>query len=384
MVNRHIKNNILTSLKHFPVVSVLGSRQVGKTTLAKEIQKSFKESVYIDLELASDFDKLQNAELYLKQHQEKLIILDEIQRMPTLFPLIRSLVDQKRVPARFLILGSASPTLIRQASESLAGRIKYHELTPFTFQEVMGRNGAINQLWARGGYPDSFLSNSEEISFSWRQAFIRTYLEKDIPQFGIRVPALQLRRFWTMLAHNHAQLWNASQIANSLGQSAPTIKHYLDILHSSFIIRQLQPYFANVKKRIVKSPKIYIRDSGLLHAILNLGQFEQIQDNPIVGASWEGFVVEQIINMLPENREVYFYRTSSGAELDLIIPDQKKGLIAFEIKYSLSPKPTKGFWNALDDLDCKQAYIIYPGQESYPISENVTVVPIFELMGLRI
>lgn len=384
MVNRHIKNNILTSLKHFPVVGVLGPRQVGKTTLAKEIQKSFKESVYIDLELASDFDKLQNAELYLKQHQEKLIILDEIQRMPTLFPLIRSLVDQKRVPARFLILGSASPTLIRQASESLAGRIKYHELTPFTFQEVMGRNGAINQLWARGGYPDSFLSNSEEISFSWRQAFIRTYLEKDIPQFGIRVPALQLRRFWTMLAHNHAQLWNASQIANSLGQSAPTIKHYLDILHSSFIIRQLQPYFANVKKRIVKSPKIYIRDSGLLHAILNLGQFEQIQDNPIVGASWEGFVVEQIINMLPENREVYFYRTSSGAELDLIIPDQKKGLIAFEIKYSLSPKPTKGFWNALDDLDCKQAYIIYPGQESYPISENVTVVPIFELMGLRI
>ena len=381
MIKRILHKNIKNALATYPVVGLLGSRQVGKTTLAIELKKQFK-STYLDLELHSDLNKLQNAELYLRNLQSDLVIIDEIQRKPDLFSLLRALVDEHKRPGRFLLLGSASPSLIKQASESLAGRISYFELSPFSIRELGDDEQTSMKLWLRGGYPDSYLSKDDHNSFLWRQSFIQTYLERDIPQLGIRIPALQLRRFWTMLAHNHGQLWNASQIANSLGLSAPTIRYYLDILHDSFIIKQLQPYHTNIKKRLVKSPKVYIRDSGLLHALLNLESEESVLSHPIVGSSWEGFVIEQLFSRLPAHTEKYFYRSSAGAEIDLVYVNADGKLIAVEIKFSLSPKPARGFWNAFTDLKCSGGFIIYPGRESYPISENVWTLPLSEINRL--
>jgi hypothetical protein len=378
MIARAIQAAIEGSLKKYPVVGLLGSRQAGKTTLAKEIQKGIKRRVvYLDLELPSDQNKLRDPELYLDQFADALVIIDEIQRMSSLFPLMRALVDKKKAGGRFLILGSASPELIKQASESLAGRIIYHELTPFTLHETGDKR--IQRLWLRGGYPESYLSGDDEESFVWRDAFIKTYLEMDIPQLGIHVPAVQLRRFWTMLAHFHGQLWNASQIANSLGLSAPTIRSYLDILEETFIARRLVPYYLNVKKRMVKSPKIYLRDSGLLHALLRTRTLEDLQSHPSLGSSWEGFVIEQITALIPKSWEVYFYRTSAGAEIDLLLIDEKRRPIAIEIKYSLSPDVTRGFWNAWEDLSCKRGYVVYPGKESYPLGNGVSTLPIKDL-----
>ena len=378
MITRTLKQTVEASLNEFPVVGILGSRQVGKTTLARMIeQDSSKEVIYLDLELPSDLNKLQEAELYLGQFTESLVIIDEVQRMPSLFPLMRALVDRKRDPGRFLILGSASPDLIRQASESLAGRIIYHELAPFTLAEAGCEKS--QQLWLRGGYPKSYLAQNEMNSFSWRESFIKTFLEMDIPQLGIRVPAAQLRRFWMMLAHGHGQLWNASQMAGSLGITAPTVRHYLDILEDTFIVRQLQPYHANIKKRLTKSPKVYIRDSGILHTLLEKHTFEHLQTHPSIGASWEGFVIEQIIRMAPASRQYYFFRTSAGAEIDLLLTDGHNRLIAIEIKYSLSPKPSKGFWTAYDDLSCRKGFVVYPGEDSYPIGRDTVVLPLKEL-----
>jgi uncharacterized protein len=378
MIHRTLKQIIEASLDEFPVVGILGSRQIGKTTLARMIQKdSSREVIYLDLELPSDLNKLQEPELYLSQFTESLVIIDEVQRLPSLFPLMRALVDRKREPGRFLILGSASPDLIRQASESLAGRIIYHELTPFTLAEAGCEK--TQQLWLRGGYPKSYLAKNEMNSFSWRESFIKTFLEMDIPQLGIRVPAAQLRRFWMMLTHGHGQLWNASQMASSLGVTAPTVRHYLDILEDTFIVRQLQPYHANIKKRLTKSPKIYIRDSGILHALLGTLTFDQLQTHPSIGASWEGFVIEQIIRIVPASRQFYFFRTSAGAEIDLLITDGHNRLIAIEIKYSLSPKPSKGFWTACDDLSCRKGFIVYPGEDAYPIGKDTFVLPLKEL-----
>ena len=381
MIKRFLRKDIENALTTFPVVGLLGSRQVGKTTLAIELKKQFK-STYLDLELHSDLNKLQNAELYLRNLQSDLVIIDEIQRKPDLFPLLRALVDEHRRPGRFLLLGSASPSLIKQSSESLAGRISYFELSPFSISELGNDEQTSMRLWLRGGYPDSYLSKDDHNSFLWRLSFIQTYLERDIPQLGIRIPALQLRRFWTMLAHNHGQLWNASQIANSLGLSAPTIRYYLDILNDSFIVKQLQPYHTNIKKRLVKSPKVYIRDSGLLHALLNLESEESVLSHPIVGSSWEGFVMEQLFTQLPAHTDKYFYRSSAGAEIDLVYWNAEGKLIAVEIKFSLSPKPAKGFWNAFADLKCSGGFIIYPGRESYPISENVWTLPLSEINRL--
>ena len=378
MINRTLKEIIQVSLKQYPVVGILGSRQVGKTTLAKMIERSLsKKPLYLDLELPSDFSKLQEPELYLSQFSDSLVIIDEIQRMPALFPLMRALVDKKKSPGRFLILGSASPDLIRQSSESLAGRILYHELTPFNLNEV--GTAKFRQLWLRGGYPESYLARDDGRSFSWRESFIKTYLEMDIPQIGVRVPAAQLRRFWTMLAHAHGQLWNASQIANSLGITAPTVRHYLDILEDTFIVRQLQPFHGNIKKRITKSPKVYIRDSGLLHTLLRNPTLEQLHTHLSVGASWEGFVIEQIIRLIPSSWQYYFFRTNAGAEIDLLLLDKKNRLMAVEVKYSLSPKIARGFWNAYEDLACKKGFVVYPGDESYPLGKNVFALSIKEL-----
>jgi hypothetical protein len=378
MIERHIRESVIRSLKEYPVVGILGPRQAGKTTLARIIQKKLtKKVVYLDLEMPSDLNKLQDAELYLGQFAEALVIIDEIQRMPSLFPLMRALVDRKRIGGRFLILGSASPDLIKHASESLAGRIIYHELTPFILNEV--GYGNIDRLWLRGGYPLSYLSESNDKSFTWREAFIKTYLEMDIPQLGIHIPSLQLRRFWTMLAHSHGQLWNASKIAGSLGISAPTVRNYLDILTETFVVRQLQPYYFNIKKRLIKSPRIYIRDTGLLHALLRIRSREDLQGHPSLGSSWEGFVVEQIIGALPADWHAYFYRTNAGAEIDLLLFDNKNRSVAVEIKYSSAPKVERGFWNAYEDLSCKKGYIIYPGEESYPVGKNVFTLPVRDI-----
>lgn len=379
MIKRSIENKILHSLKNFPVVGILGSRQVGKTTLAKNIVKNIKNSVYLDLELPSDLNKLDEPEIFLSEHENSLVVLDEIQRLPELFPLLRALVDKNRQNGKFLLLGSASPDLIKNASESLAGRIVYHTVAPFSLSEVSVNKNNMKKLWLRGGYPLSFLARNNKLSYEWRESFIQTFLERDIPQFGIRVPALQLRRFWIMLAHNHGQLFNASQIANSLGVTAPTVKHYLDILSDTFIVRQLQPFFHNVKKRLVKAPKIYIKDSGVLHTLLNIESNDNLFSNPIIGHSWEGFVIEKIINGLNPSVFPYFYRTSSGAEIDLVLTKANKPLISIEVKHSLSPKVTKSFRNAINDLESINNFIVYPGKETYSISKNIKVLSIYDI-----
>jgi predicted AAA+ superfamily ATPase len=267
-----------------------------------------------------------------------------------------------------------SPALIRHSSESLAGRIIYHELAPLSLSETGAKR--FQNLLLRGGYPKSFLAENDNESFIWRESYIKTYLEMDIPQLDIRIPSVQLRRFWTMLAHCHGQLWNASKLAGSLGVSAPTVRRYLDILEETFIIRQLQPYHANMKKRLIKAPKVYIRDSGLSHALLRIKTFEDLLGHPSIGASWEGFVIEQIVSLLPQNSELYFYRTNAGAEIDLLCMDQKNQPLPIEIKYSLSPSVSRGFWNAYEDLSCKRGYVVYPGKEMYPLGKNVSVLPL--------
>jgi predicted AAA+ superfamily ATPase len=374
MIKRLLKERVEKSLMKYPVVGILGSRQAGKTTLAKIIKERMKKKViYLDLELPSDLNKLQDPELYLSRFEDTLVIIDEIQRMRSLFPLLRALVDRKRSAGRFLILGSASPELIRHSSESLAGRIIYHELSPFSLSEINSEN--IQKLWLRGGYPESYISKNNDESYVWREAFIKSYLETDIPQLGIRIPAQQLRRFWTMIAHSHGQLWNASKIAGSLGISAPTVMSYLDILEETFIVRQLRPYYSNIKKRLIKSPKVYIRDSGLLHALLNISTLDDLHGHPSLGSSWEGFIVEQILKILPERWQAYFYRTGAGAEIDLVLFDGKHKPVAVEIKYSVSPKLERGFWNAYEDLSCKKGFVLYPGEESYPLGRNVATLP---------
>ena len=377
MINRQVQEHVERSLKQYPVVGILGPRQIGKTTLAKTITKHCdKKVVYLDLELPSDLNKLQEPELYLSQFFDALVVIDEIQRMPSLFPLLRALVDKRIIGGRFLILGSASPDLIRHASESLAGRIIYHELSPFHIHET-GYNHML-RLWLGGGFPLSYLAQDED-SFIWREAFIKTYLEMDIPQLGFKIPSMQLRRFWTMLAHSHGQLWNASHLAKSLGITAPTVRMYLDILEETFLVRKLQPYYINIKKRLIKSPKVYIRDSGLLHALLGIRNLDALQSHPLVGSSWEGFVIEQIISLMKKSHDVYFYRTNAGAEIDLVVFDRKNRPIAIEVKYSASPKVEKGYWIAYEDLLCKKGFVVYPGDESYPLGKNVLALPLRDL-----
>jgi len=383
MINRYLEKKIIYSLKHFPIVGILGSRQVGKTTLVKKIAKSINNSIYLDLELPSDISKLDEPEIFLNEYKNSLVILDEIQRLPELFPLLRALVDRSKKKGKFLILGSASPDLMKRSSESLAGRIIYHTLTPFNLFEIGSNVEKINKLWLRGGYPLSFLAANNKLSFEWRESFIQTFLERDIPQFGIRVPSIQLRRFWIMLSHSHGQIFNASKIANSLDITAPTVKHYLDILTDTFIVRQLPPFYSNVKKRLVKSSKIYIKDSGLLHALLNITYKEDLFSNPIIGHSWESFVIENIINQLEPPVIPYFYRTNAGAEIDLVLTKANIPYVSIEVKHSLSPKVSKSFRNAINDLNSKNNFIIYPGKETYSISKNVKALSVYEIGRIK-
>jgi len=387
MIHRILQASIEQSLRQFPVVGLIGSRQSGKTTLAKAIAAERPDQVvYLDLERPSDLTALDDAELYLEHHARRLVIVDEIQRRPDLFPLLRALVDANPHPGRFLILGSASPMLKRQSAESLAGRIRYHELTPLLWSEIEPRQGeatretTMEELWRRGGYPKSMLAPTEAESFGWRKAFIETHLERDIPQLGIRVPSAALYRFWLMLAHSHGQLWNASAIANSLGVSAKTVRHYLDILQDTFMVRLLLPSVRNLKKRLVKASKVYLRDTGLLHALLRIDSQETLIGHPSVGASWEGWIIEQLSAMAPESWTFSFYRTAAGAEVDFVMESMPGSPpIAVEIKYSLSPKPSKGFWSGLSDLGSGRAFVVYPGDEYYPLGKDVFALPAREL-----
>lgn len=380
MIERRLQAEILNSLTKFPVVGLIGARQVGKTTLARHIAALFPGAIYLDLERPTDAAKLTEAELYLEGTAHNLVILDEVQRQPGLFSVIRALVDADRRPGRFLVLGSASPDLLRQASQSLAGRIIYYELPPLSLGELEPTSENIRALWGRGGFPASFLAATDSDSFQWREAFTQTYLERDIPALGIRVPAATLRRFWQMLAHAHGQLWNAAKIAASLGVSAPSVRHYLDILEDTFMVRQLRPFYPNLKKRLVKSPKVYLRDSGILHALLRLERMDDVLGHPTAGASWEGWVIEQILSAVPDSWRPYFYRTSAGAEIDLVLERPgRQPFIAMEIKYAADASPSSGFWSALSDLGEAKGFVVCPTEERYPVGKDVYALPVREL-----
>lgn len=378
MIPRALERTLVDALAQFPAVALLGPRQAGKTTLAQAIARRFPRSLYLDLERHADLAKLADADLFLSRLADRLVVLDEIQRLPELFPLLRSLIDRARHPARFLLLGSASPALLRQASESLAGRIAFHQLGPFDVREIQPEAAALARLWLRGGYPLSWLAASDAASFAWREAFIQTHLERDIPAFGIRVPATALRRFWQMLAHTHGQLWNASRLASAFGATPPTIQHYLDILEATYMVRRLPPWTANLGKRLTKSPKVYLQDSGLLHALLDIHGVEDLYGHPVGGASWEGWVLEQLTRQLAPRWQLTFYRTAAGAELD-VVAEKGRRRLGFEIKLSSAPAVSKGFWQAVADVKPQRTYLIAPVETGYPLAKNVEVLPAHEL-----
>ena len=381
MIKRKLQSDIEESLRHFPAVGLIGARQVGKTTLAKMIAQSWPgETLYLDLERPADHSAMSEPEQFLARHTNKLVIIDEIQLRGELFPILRSLIDMERHPGRFLLLGSSSPDLIRQSGESLAGRIAYHELSPFLLSEFP--DSQMDTLWARGGFPDSTLGGSESSSIQWREDFIMTYLQRDLSAMGydIRIPAMALRRFWQMLAHTHGQLSNLSQLATNMELSRQAIRNYLDILQETFMIRQLQPFHTNLKKRLVKSPKIYLRDSGILHTLLGINSLDELMGHSALGMSWEGFCMEQILNQLPRSWDCYFYRTQTQAEVDLVIQKRLGDAPVFvEFKYSQTPKLAKGFWTACDDLQPQSCYVVYPGSIAYPMTDSVEVVPLTQI-----
>lgn len=383
MIPRQKSQIVRARLDQFPAVALLGPRQVGKTTLAELIAEE-RPSVYLDLEDAADREKLADAALYLAGHEDKLVILDEVQRMPELFQSLRGLIDRGRRrnirAGRFLLLGSASIDLLKQSGESLAGRIAYVELAPLGVREVDG--GAREKLWVRGGFPDSFLADGDETSAVWRENFIRTYLERDIPQLGPRVPAETLRRFWTMLAHMQGGMLNAAQLARSLGVDGKTVARYLDLLVDLLLVRRLPPFHANVGKRLVKSPKVYVRDSGIVHALLGLDGREAVLGHPVAGGSWEGFVLENLLAAAPERTRAYFYRTAAGAEIDLVLEMPGGRLWAIEIKRGLAPTLDKGFHHARENLKPERSFIVYSGEDRYPKGEGIEVIGIAELAGL--
>ncbi len=379
MIRRAQQLARLTSLlKHNPVVAILGARQVGKTTLANQLQQQWKQPCHtFDLERQADLVRLADAELALAP-LKGLVVLDEIQRRPDLFPLLRVLADRRPVRTRFLILGSASPEMLRQGNESLAGRIGFQTLDGFSLQEVGVRNQS--RLWLRGGFPRSFLATSNSKSEDWRHDFISTFLERDLPQLGIRVSSTTLRRFWTMLAHFHGQIWNASEFARNFGVNHTTIRHYLDILTSSLVVRQLQPWHENLKKRQVKAPKIYLIDSGLLHTLLGITNNTDLDSHPKLGASWEGFVISQVTGLLAVRpHECFFWATHTGAELDLLLVRGRKRW-GFEVKLTSSPTITPSMRIALSDLKLQRLFVIHAGEHSFDMAKKIRAVASSDLL----
>ncbi|MDP3294953.1 MAG: ATP-binding protein [Nevskia sp.] len=378
MIDRKALTSLRTALAESPAVVLLGPRQVGKTTLALAVAQQASElpALYLDLESPADRAKLAEPEIYLGSHEDKLVILDEIQRLPELFQTLRGLIDagrrRGRKTGRFLLLGSASIELMQQSSESLAGRIRYLELTPVHAGEVI--ESELDTLWLRGGFPESLLATSDAASLRWRSAFIRSYLERDIPQLGPRIAAETLRRFWTMLAHRQASLLNQAELARALGVDGKTIASYLDLMVDLLLVRRLPPWHRNAGKRLVKSPKVYVRDSGLVHALLGIETRDALLGHPVAGGSWEGMVIESLLASVPEGTEACFYRTAVGAEIDLVLSIPGKGPWAIEIKRSLAPKLERGFHHACEDVQPDAGFVVYPGAERYPMVGGVEAI----------
>jgi uncharacterized protein len=377
MIPRWITNEIKKKIAQVPAVALLGARQVGKTTLAKTIAKGL-DSVYLDLEAPEDLLKLSDPAAFLRAHNDKLVILDEIQRAPDLFPVLRGLIDKNREQGRrsgqFFFLGSASMDLMRQTSESLAGRISYLYMGGLNVIETGNESKTIHNLWVRGGFPESYLAADDAMAMDWLEDLIRTYLERDLPQLGFRVPAIRMRRLWTMLAHLQGEPVNYSKLGANLEIDGKTVSRYIDMLSDLLLVRRLEPWHANVKKRLIKAPRYYIRDSGILHRLLGIDHYDALLSNPVLGKSWEGFVVENIHSVLPRRAETYFYRTAAGAEIDLVIRMPSSEIWAVEIKYGTAPKLGRHYNAICDDAGATRKYIIYGGDDEFPVKSDVTVI----------
>ena len=382
-IQRSKFDTVVGLLTDVPVVALTGARQAGKTTLAKQIAKEIEgDTLYLDLESPRDEGKLADPELFFERFEDHLIIIDEIQRKPDLFPILRSVIDRNRRPGRFLLLGSASPVLIRQSSESLAGRITYEELPPFIWPEISDQFD-IGRLWIRGGFPESFLAGKRSTGQRWLRDYIRTLIERDLPMLGLNTDLGKLRNFLTMLAHQNGQLLNQENLARSVGVSSPIISKYLDYMEHAYIIRRLHPWHRNVKKRLVKSPKVYIRDTGVLHALLDIDSEDTLRAHPAAGGSWESFVLQQILATAPDSHSHYFYRTHQGAEADLLVVENEQPKMSVEIKLNRSPKPAKGFHNVIEDNQTTKNIIITPGSDQYPVHETIDVVGLQTFLANR-
>ena len=384
MIARRLEAQIIEALKRSPSVALLGPRQVGKTTIALNISETTP-SIYLDLETRRDLQKVQDIEAFHGENNDKLIVLDEVQRLPEIFASLRGIIDQERRKGnragQFLFLGSASIDLLQQSSESLAGRIAYMELHPIDAIEYAGNSmDKLNSLWVRGGFPESLLSASDQNSLEWRHDFIKTYLERDIPQLGPRIPAETLERFWTMLTHNQGSVLNASHLARNLDVSGTTIGRYLDLMTDLLLIRRLKPWTANVGKRLIKSPKIYVRDSGITHALLNIPDYNGLLGHPVVGGSWEGFVIENLMSVVPSRVQPYYYGTPRGAEIDLVLEFPGGAKWAIEIKRSSAPSISKGFYSGCEDIKPNKRFVVYSGLESFSMGEGITAMPLPNLM----
>lgn len=383
MVERRINDELKSLLERFPAVVLLGPRQVGKTTLAKAHSKS-EDGTYLDLESRRDLRKLSDPEDYLAKHKDQLVVLDEIQRLPEIFPSLRGLIDEGREEGykfnRFLLLGSASLDLIEQSSETLAGRIAYLELFPIDATEISPDQ--LDALWLRGGFPDSLLAEDDDASSQYRDFLIRSYLERDVSLYGGRLAPDKLRKLWTMIAHSQGNVINISAISRSLEIDTRTVNSYIDLLENMLLLRRLQPWHANTKKRLIKSPKLFVRDSGLLHELLGIGDLDSLLGHPIVGGSWEGFVIENLLACAPPRTESYFYRTSAGAEIDLVLKMRSGELWAIKIKRGLSPKLTKGFHSALSDTKPDRTFVVYGGDEHFKIEDDIEMIGLRELQTL--
>lgn len=387
MIERRAQAEIARLLRQFPAVGILGPRQVGKTTLALQLASNRSpEPVYLDLEDPEHQARLSDPTAYFRAQVGRLIILDEIQRLPEIFTILRGAIDRRRrtgeKTGQYLVLGSASLDLLRQSSESLTGRIAYKELAPFTVEEVSEHPGSTTDtLWLRGGFPNSFLAETATASFRWRQTFIRNYLEREVPQLGPRIPAITLRRLWTMLAHQQGGQLNMTQLGASLDLSIHTVKRYIELLEDLLLVRTLRPWFSNIGKRLVKTPKVYIRDSGIMHCLLGLSALDDVLGHPSAGASWEGFVVENLLTVLPDDAAPWFYRTSAGAEVDLVIEQGTRRRIAVEIKRSTTPRVGKGFHQGCEDIRATHRFIVYWGQEGFPLANKVTALSLATMMN---
>ncbi|HXC25388.1 MAG TPA: ATP-binding protein [Gemmatimonadaceae bacterium] len=385
MIRRSIEDFVRIRLEQFPCVAILGPRQVGKTTLAQSIvaQRGPEQAVYLDLENPADRRRLDDPRAFLDTQDGKLVVLDEIHRTPEIFTVLRGVIDDRRRKGQraghFLILGSVALDLLKQSSESLAGRMTHIEMPPFQPQDLPSADpAALETLWVRGGFPDSFLAPTDDVSFAWRQAFIRSYLERDIPQFGLRIPAETLERFWTMLAHTQGGLLNAQRLASSLGVNWHTAQHYLDLMVDLLLVRRLQPWARNTGKRLIKSPKIYVRDPGLLHTLLNIPTAYDLLGHPVAGASWEGYAIEALIAAAPPTARAYFYRTATGIELDLVLELSASRRWVFECKRSTAPQLRKGFHLACQDVEAERRMLVYAGSVSYPGAGGVEVMPLLD------